>query len=385
MSLGLVAADHLFQLVPVQAGYYVLLSNIYAKAGRWNEVTAVRSVMKSRGISKMPGCSNVEMGKRVHTFLVGDQSHPQTKEIYEELDVLVSKMKEAGYVPETNSALHDVEEEDKECHLAVHSEKLAIVFVIINTEPGTPIRITKNLRVCGDCHVAAKHISKITEREIISAYDKHLFSAEDLKQLKASYNLIGEESNLASYSGLIPSSSIQLDLGVRQPPWTPPVRMLSERITLVPAARNFEKQQSANPELTCFRIDENTSTSEETEKLDEGLYVLSEVISPTDSKISSNRKPLVDMTNSKTLASISLTKSYNDRDSIESVHTGINISGMQIDAKQKLRDAYCENKGAKKDKDNQSFLNRWIGCREGPSLFTMKPKLSRKASVRKKI
>ncbi|KAF9620798.1 hypothetical protein IFM89_014735 [Coptis chinensis] len=135
MSLGLVAADHLFQLVPEQAGYYVLLSNIYAKA---------------------------EMGKRVHTFLVGDQSHPQTKEIYEELDVLVSKMKEAGYVPETNSALHDVEEEDKECHLAVHSEKLAIVFVIINTEPGTPIRITKSLRVCGDCHVASKHISKIT-------------------------------------------------------------------------------------------------------------------------------------------------------------------------------------------------------------------------------
>ncbi|KAF9618906.1 hypothetical protein IFM89_002901, partial [Coptis chinensis] len=110
-SLGLVAADHLFQLVPEQAGYYVLLSNIYAKAGRWNEVTAVRSVMKSRGISKMPGCSNVEMGKRVHTFLVGDQSHPQTKEIYEELDGLVSKMKEAGYVP----ALHDVEEEDKFC------------------------------------------------------------------------------------------------------------------------------------------------------------------------------------------------------------------------------------------------------------------------------
>ncbi|KAF8413275.1 hypothetical protein HHK36_001251 [Tetracentron sinense] len=167
MTIGLVAADHLFQLVPEQSGYYVLLSNIYAKAGRWKDVATVRSIMKSRGLKKMPGCSNVELGDLVHTFLAGDRSHPQSKEIYAKLDVLVGKMKEAGYVPETDSALHDVEEEDKEGHLAVHSEKLAIAFAIINTCPGTLIRITKNLRVCGDCHVAAKLISKIVECEII--------------------------------------------------------------------------------------------------------------------------------------------------------------------------------------------------------------------------
>ncbi|KAA8539995.1 hypothetical protein F0562_026687 [Nyssa sinensis] len=167
MTIGLVAADRLFQLVPEQAGYYVLLSNIYAKAGRWEEVTTIRSIMKDRGIKKVPGISNVELDRQVHTFLAGDQLHPQSKEIYEELDVLLRKMKEAGYVAETDSALHDVEEEDKENHLAVHSEKLAIAFAIINTTPGTPIRITKNLRVCGDCHIAAKLISKIAAREII--------------------------------------------------------------------------------------------------------------------------------------------------------------------------------------------------------------------------
>ncbi|KAL7003538.1 putative pentatricopeptide repeat-containing protein [Sarracenia purpurea var. burkii] len=167
MDIGLIAADHLFRLVPEQAGYYVLLSNIYAKAGRWEDVTTIRSIMKGRGIKKMPGISNVELNHRVHTFLAGDQSHPQSKEIYEELDVLVGKMKEIGYVPGTDSALHDVEEEDKENHLAVHSEKLAIVFAIINTKPETPIRITKNIRVCGDCHMAIKLISKIAKREII--------------------------------------------------------------------------------------------------------------------------------------------------------------------------------------------------------------------------
>ncbi|GMH19626.1 hypothetical protein Nepgr_021467 [Nepenthes gracilis] len=166
-TIGLMAAGHLFSMVPEQAGYYVLLSNIYAKAGKWEEVTSVRSIMKSKGIQKTPGVSNVELKGRVYTFLAGDRSHPQSKEIYEELDVLVGKMKEAGYIPEKDSALHDVEEEDKECHLAVHSEKLAIVFAIINTRPSTAIRVTKNIRVCGDCHNAIKVISKITEREII--------------------------------------------------------------------------------------------------------------------------------------------------------------------------------------------------------------------------
>lgn len=174
MDIGIIAADHLFQLVPEQAGYYVLLSNIYAKAGRWEEVSTIRSIMKGRGIKKTPGFSNVELDHKVHTFLAGDQSHPQSKEIYEELDVMVGKMKEAGYVPETDSALHDLEEEDKQYHLTVHSEKLAIVFALINTKPGTPIRITKNLRVCGDCHIAVKLISKIAERKII-VRDTHRF------------------------------------------------------------------------------------------------------------------------------------------------------------------------------------------------------------------
>ncbi|KAK4350919.1 hypothetical protein RND71_030232 [Anisodus tanguticus] len=167
MDIGLVAADNLFELGPKQSGYYVLLSNIYAKAGRWKDVTTVRSIMKGKGIKKMPGVSNVEINNMVHTFLAGDTSHPQSKEIYEELDVLIGKMKEEGYVPETDSALHDVEEEDKENHLVVHSEKLAIVFAIMNTTHGTPIKITKNLRVCGDCHIAAKLISKITQRLIV--------------------------------------------------------------------------------------------------------------------------------------------------------------------------------------------------------------------------
>jgi len=81
----------------------------------------------------MPGCSLVKVKNKVHAFIVGDKSYPQSEKIY------------VGYVPEANFVLHDVEEEAKEDMLHSHRQKLAIVFGLINASPGTPIRITKNL------------------------------------------------------------------------------------------------------------------------------------------------------------------------------------------------------------------------------------------------
>eukprot|EP01018_Ginkgo_biloba_P008991 Gb_03997 [translate_table: standard] len=160
-------AERLFDLEPANAGYYVLLSNIYAAAGRWDDVKLVRAMMKERGVKKPPGCSLIEINNRVHEFIVGDRSHPQTEKIYAMLENLSRQMTEAGYVPDTNFVLHDVEEEVKENMIGSHSEKLAIAFGLVNTSPGTPIWIMKNLRVCGDCHSASKFISKISRREII--------------------------------------------------------------------------------------------------------------------------------------------------------------------------------------------------------------------------
>ena len=82
-------------------------------------------------------------------------------------NTLVELMEEAGYVSNTNIVLHDMEDEHKEYVLYHHSEKLAIAFGLINTSPSIAIRITKNLRMCGDCHNATKFISKIVRREII--------------------------------------------------------------------------------------------------------------------------------------------------------------------------------------------------------------------------
>ncbi|KAF6135797.1 hypothetical protein GIB67_017171 [Kingdonia uniflora] len=40
----------------------------------------------------------------------------------------MQRFKEAGYVPDTASVLHDVDEEEKETALRVHSEKLAVAL-----------------------------------------------------------------------------------------------------------------------------------------------------------------------------------------------------------------------------------------------------------------
>lgn len=167
LELGIHAAEHLLQLEPECAATHVMLANIYAAAGRWNDAANVRRMMKDKGLKKQPGCSWIEVNNKMHSFVVGDTSHPQTEEIYTLLDALAGQMKEAGYLPDTDFVLHDVEEEQKKDLLCHHSEKLAIAFGLISTPPWTSITVTKNLRVCGDCHRATKFISKVVGREII--------------------------------------------------------------------------------------------------------------------------------------------------------------------------------------------------------------------------
>ncbi len=74
------------------------------------------------------------MNNEVHTFVVGDQDHPQMMEIRAELQRLSRLMHDAGYVPCKKFVLLDVEEEQV-LHLCHHSQKLTIAFGLINTAP----------------------------------------------------------------------------------------------------------------------------------------------------------------------------------------------------------------------------------------------------------
>ncbi|KAA8539162.1 hypothetical protein F0562_025854 [Nyssa sinensis] len=161
------AAEALFDIEPENPATYVTLANIYATVGMWREVAEIRKTMDDRRVVKKPGVSWIEIKRKVHVFLVGDTSHPKSKEIHEFLEKLSKRMKEEGYVPDTEFVLHDVEEEQKEQNLSHHSEKLAVAFGVIATPPGTLIKVFKNLRTCVDCHTAIKFVSKIVGRKIV--------------------------------------------------------------------------------------------------------------------------------------------------------------------------------------------------------------------------
>ncbi|MCO5592008.1 hypothetical protein L7F22_046001 [Adiantum nelumboides] len=172
------AAEHAIQLKSNNDAPFILLSNIYAAEGRWEDVAKVRKRMADLGVKRTTGFSSIEVNNKIHKFVARDGLHPHMDEIYQELEKLGARLKEAGYVPDTRMVLYDVDEELKEHLLWYHSEKLAVTFGLLKTPPGTPLRIIKNLRVCQDCHSAFKIISKVACREITmrDANRFHIFS-----------------------------------------------------------------------------------------------------------------------------------------------------------------------------------------------------------------
>ncbi|KAB2018631.1 hypothetical protein ES319_D08G242700v1 [Gossypium barbadense] len=138
LDLAEVAAKKLLVIEPENAGPYILLSNIYASQGKWNDVAELRTNMRARSVKKSP----------VHMFTTGDiRAHPEHSMIMKMLENLDVLLREAG--------------------LRYHSEKLAVAYGLLKVPKEIPIRVMKNLRVCGDCHTAIKLIAKVTEREII--------------------------------------------------------------------------------------------------------------------------------------------------------------------------------------------------------------------------
>jgi pentatricopeptide repeat protein len=160
-------AERVIEFDPQDSAPYVLLSNIRATSKRWGDVSELRKNMREKNVRKEPGVSWVELKGQVHIFCTGDKSHPRQGEIIEYLEEMMAKIRQCGYAPDMSMVFHDMEDEEKEVSLTHHSEKLAIAFAFLSLPEGVPIRVMKNLRVCDDCHVAIKLISKVTGREIV--------------------------------------------------------------------------------------------------------------------------------------------------------------------------------------------------------------------------
>ncbi|XP_052197862.1 pentatricopeptide repeat-containing protein At2g13600-like [Diospyros lotus] len=85
-------ARKLFEIEEKKSRGYVLLSNIYASAGRWIDVSNTRKLMKEKGLKKSSGCSWLEVRNQIHLFYSQDGNHSQSAGIYGILELLKSEM-----------------------------------------------------------------------------------------------------------------------------------------------------------------------------------------------------------------------------------------------------------------------------------------------------
>ncbi|XP_045798014.1 pentatricopeptide repeat-containing protein At4g02750-like [Trifolium pratense] len=97
VELARLSAQNLLSLYPEDSGIYVLMANTCANDRKWSDVRRVRSLMRDKGVKKIPGHSLIEMDGEFIVFLVADESHPQSEEIYKVLDemLLFSKLEDS--------------------------------------------------------------------------------------------------------------------------------------------------------------------------------------------------------------------------------------------------------------------------------------------------
>ena len=147
------------------------MSNIFCTDGRFNEARLIRRELEGKTVRKEPGLSWIEVGNQVHEFASRGQQHLEREAICARLEELVRRLKDLGYVPQISLALHDIEYEHKEEQLYYHSEKLALVFALMDVGSmccnGNIIKIMKNIRICVDGHNFMKLASKLVEMEIV--------------------------------------------------------------------------------------------------------------------------------------------------------------------------------------------------------------------------
>ncbi|KAF7801579.1 pentatricopeptide repeat-containing protein [Senna tora] len=156
-------ANTVIELEPQAASSYVLLYNIYHEAGEDKPALEVRKLMQDRGVKKEPGISWIEVGNKVHSFVVGDHSHPMSQLIYSRLEEMLVKIKRSVL----NIEKLPLSISKRGMIMNHHSEKLAVTFGIISLPESAPVKVMKNLRVCCDCHTTMKLISEVEKREII--------------------------------------------------------------------------------------------------------------------------------------------------------------------------------------------------------------------------
>ncbi|KAF2563958.1 hypothetical protein F2Q70_00015700 [Brassica cretica] len=160
LEIGKQAAGLLIELDPHHPAGYTLLLSIYASKEKWDCVAQLRREMRDKKMRKEPGQSWIKWKGKLHSFSADDESSQYLDRIYAKLEELNQMIVDDGYKPDTSFVQHDVEEAVKIKMLNYHSERLAIAFGLIFVPSGLPIRVGKNLRVCGLPHCNETYLQR---------------------------------------------------------------------------------------------------------------------------------------------------------------------------------------------------------------------------------
>ncbi|CAF4135071.1 unnamed protein product, partial [Rotaria sordida] len=154
----------------------ILVSNIYSSIGEYQQAKEFRSSqIKELGQKIKPGLSWTDGSGEIvkvcfvfYAFSAHDNSHPQSAEIHAEVNRMTSEVIKLGYKCDSSWVTRELQEEETiQSVLGGHSERLALAFNFIQRPVPDFIQITKNLRICGDCHAYTKLVAKARQRDII--------------------------------------------------------------------------------------------------------------------------------------------------------------------------------------------------------------------------
>ncbi|XP_062008651.1 putative pentatricopeptide repeat-containing protein At1g17630 [Rosa rugosa] len=104
-------ATHIFNMNSEMAGSYMLMSNIYAASGRWEDSAKVRISAKAKGLRKIRGQSWIQVKNKVFIFSAGNTMQAGVELIHGILYGLVLQMESEGYVPNKEVIQENIDKE----------------------------------------------------------------------------------------------------------------------------------------------------------------------------------------------------------------------------------------------------------------------------------
>ncbi|CAF3445944.1 unnamed protein product [Rotaria socialis] len=146
----------------------ILLANVYASSGDIEKATDIKIELHKSGGKKQIGVTVTDIDGKLWKFRAHDRSHAESAEIHEQADRMSKRIIEHGHKYDASWIVRPVQpDETIETLLCGHSERLAMAAHFIRNRKPKRIQMTKNLRMCGDCHEVTKLVALIYQCEIV--------------------------------------------------------------------------------------------------------------------------------------------------------------------------------------------------------------------------